>query len=189
MGKKLVMAQKRGETRALCLGVAMVVCAAITYYILGTTVLPLYQKSVWTQESTCHLVETNIKDQEELEGRKVPQYPCLWVNVSAVGRWAMLYHTEDTRDQNQQEKKNYVKVEKKQAMCSRSNSFPTGNGNGETSGRQSALRGFVLFFKPLSPQLPLHRPWIPSPVENRAACEDPADCLGDSPAGRGQGVF
>ncbi|XP_032770185.1 calcium-activated potassium channel subunit beta-1 [Rattus rattus] len=102
MGKKLVMAQKRGETRALCLGVAMVVCAAITYYILGTTVLPLYQKSVWTQESTCHLIETNIKDQEELEGRKVPQYPCLWVNVSAVGRWAMLYHTEDTRDQNQQ---------------------------------------------------------------------------------------
>ncbi|XP_003473247.1 calcium-activated potassium channel subunit beta-1 [Cavia porcellus] len=102
MGKKLVMAQKRGETRALCLGVAMVVCAVITYYILGTTVLPLYQKSVWTQESTCHLIETNIRDQEELEGKKVPQYPCLWVNVSAVGKWAVLYHTEDTRDQNQQ---------------------------------------------------------------------------------------
>ena len=44
MGKKLVMAQRRGETRALCLGVAMVVGAVITYYILGTTVLPLYQK-------------------------------------------------------------------------------------------------------------------------------------------------
>ncbi|XP_044891627.1 calcium-activated potassium channel subunit beta-1 isoform X1 [Felis catus] len=102
MGKKLVMAQKRGETRALCLGVAMVVCAVIAYYILGTTMLPLYQKSVWTQESTCHLIETNIRDQEELEGKKVPQYPCLWVNVSAVGRWAVLYHTEDTRDQNQQ---------------------------------------------------------------------------------------
>ncbi|XP_019305823.1 calcium-activated potassium channel subunit beta-1 isoform X2 [Panthera pardus] len=58
--------------------------------------------SVWTQESTCHLIETNIRDQEELEGKKVPQYPCLWVNVSAVGRWAVLYHTEDTRDQNQQ---------------------------------------------------------------------------------------
>lgn len=58
--------------------------------------------SVWNQESTCHLIETNIRDQEELEGKKVPQYPCLWVNVSAVGRWAVLYHTEDTRDQNQQ---------------------------------------------------------------------------------------
>ncbi|XP_004696837.1 calcium-activated potassium channel subunit beta-1 [Echinops telfairi] len=102
MGKKLVMAQKRGETRALCLGVAMVVCAVISYYILGTTVLPLYQKSVWTQESMCHLIETNIRDQEELGGKKVPQYPCLWVNVSTAGRWAMLYHTEDTRDQNQQ---------------------------------------------------------------------------------------
>lgn len=70
-----------------CLFVCMCVCC-----------LP----SVWTQESICHLIETHIKDQEELEGKKVSQYPCLWVNVSAVGRWAMLYHTEDTRDQNQQ---------------------------------------------------------------------------------------
>ena len=57
---------------------------------------------MWTQESTCHLIETNIRDQEELEGKRVPQYPCLWVNVSSVGRWAVLYHTEDTRDQNHQ---------------------------------------------------------------------------------------
>lgn len=57
---------------------------------------------MWTQKSTCHLIETNIREQEELEGKKVPQYPCLWVNVSAVGRWAVLYHTEDTRDRNQQ---------------------------------------------------------------------------------------
>lgn len=102
MGKKLVMAQKRGETRALCLGVAMVVCAAITYYILGTSLLPLHQRSVWTQRSTCQLLETHIRDQEELKGKKVPRYPCLWVNVSAVAGWAVLYHTEDTRDQNQQ---------------------------------------------------------------------------------------
>ncbi|XP_069931081.1 calcium-activated potassium channel subunit beta-1 isoform X2 [Oryctolagus cuniculus] len=58
--------------------------------------------SVWTQESLCRLIETNIRDQEELEGKKVPQYPCLWVNVSAVGKWAVLYHTEETRDRNQQ---------------------------------------------------------------------------------------
>lgn len=102
MGKKLVMAQKRGETRALCLGAAMVVCAVIAYYILCTTLLPLYEKSVWTEKSMCQLIETNIRDQEELEGKKVAQYPCLWVNVSAVGRWAVLYHTEDTRDKNQQ---------------------------------------------------------------------------------------
>ena len=58
--------------------------------------------SVWTQESTCHLIETKIWDQEELEGKKVAQYPCLWVNVSTRGHWAVLYHTEDTWDQNQQ---------------------------------------------------------------------------------------
>ncbi|XP_057585319.1 calcium-activated potassium channel subunit beta-1 [Hippopotamus amphibius kiboko] len=102
MGKKLVMAQKRGETRALCLGVAMVVCAVITYYILCTTMLPLHQKSVWTQETMCHLIDTDIRDQELLEGKRVPQYPCLWVNVSSMGRSAVLYHTENTRDRNKQ---------------------------------------------------------------------------------------
>lgn len=102
MGKKLVTAQKRGETRALCLGVAMVVTAAITYYILGTTLLPRHCHSVWTQKSTCHLIETHIRDQEELEGKTVPRYPCLWVNVSAVDGWAVLYYTEDTWNQNNQ---------------------------------------------------------------------------------------
>ncbi|XP_037655071.1 calcium-activated potassium channel subunit beta-1 isoform X2 [Choloepus didactylus] len=84
MGKKLVMAQKRGETRALCLGVAMVACAAITYYILATTVLPLYQKSVWTQESTCRLIESSIRDQEELEGRKCSYIPGSLDNYQAA---------------------------------------------------------------------------------------------------------
>ncbi|XP_038596338.1 calcium-activated potassium channel subunit beta-1 [Tachyglossus aculeatus] len=102
MGKKLVTAQKRGETRALCLGVVMVFGSVIAYYILGTTLLPLYQKSVWSQVSKCHLIEADIKDQEELAGRSVPQYPCLWVNVTALGKWAMLYHTEETKEKNHQ---------------------------------------------------------------------------------------
>ncbi|XP_068958378.1 calcium-activated potassium channel subunit beta-1 [Petaurus breviceps papuanus] len=100
MGKNLVTAQIRGETRALCLGAVMVVCSAITYYILGTTVLPLHQKSVWSRESICHLIETDIRDHEKLDGKKVPQYPCLWVNVSAIGKSAILYHTEETKEKN-----------------------------------------------------------------------------------------
>ncbi|XP_072487050.1 calcium-activated potassium channel subunit beta-1 isoform X2 [Notamacropus eugenii] len=100
MGKNLVTAQIRGETRALCLGAVMVVCSAITYYILGTTVLPLHQKSVWSKASICHLIETDIRDHEKLDGKKVPQYPCLWVNVSAIGKSAILYHTEETKEKN-----------------------------------------------------------------------------------------
>ncbi|XP_074148145.1 calcium-activated potassium channel subunit beta-1 isoform X2 [Sminthopsis crassicaudata] len=102
MGKNLVTAQIRGETRALCLGALMVVCSAITYYILGTTVLPLYHKSVWTKISSCHLIEADIRDHEKLDGKKVPQYPCLWVNVSATGKSAILYHTEETKEKNRQ---------------------------------------------------------------------------------------
>lgn len=71
MGKKLVMAQKRGETRALCLGVAMVVCAAITYYILGTTVLPLYQKR-YGPPHCLHLPALPLTHHSSLERPGIP---------------------------------------------------------------------------------------------------------------------
>ncbi|XP_044517630.1 calcium-activated potassium channel subunit beta-1 [Gracilinanus agilis] len=102
MGKNLVTAQIRGETRALCLGTVMVVCSAITYYILGTTMLPLFHKSVWTEVSVCHLIEADIRDHEKLDGKKVPQYPCLLVNVSTIGKLTILYHTEETKEKNSQ---------------------------------------------------------------------------------------
>ncbi|XP_074068540.1 calcium-activated potassium channel subunit beta-1 isoform X3 [Macrotis lagotis] len=102
MGKNLVTAQIRGESRALCLGAVMVVCSAITYYILGTTVVPLHHKSVWSKISKCQLIEADIRDHERLDGKKVPQYPCLWVNVSAIGKSVILYHTEETIEKNNQ---------------------------------------------------------------------------------------
>uniref|UniRef100_A0A4X2JS95 Calcium-activated potassium channel subunit beta n=1 Tax=Vombatus ursinus TaxID=29139 RepID=A0A4X2JS95_VOMUR len=57
---------------------------------------------VWTKVSNCHLIEIDIREHEKLEGKKVPQYPCLWVNVSAIGKSAILYHTEETKEKNHQ---------------------------------------------------------------------------------------
>ena len=44
LGKKLVTAQKRGETRALCLGLGMVACSMMIYFFIGITIVPFYTK-------------------------------------------------------------------------------------------------------------------------------------------------
>ncbi|XP_053812564.1 calcium-activated potassium channel subunit beta-1 isoform X2 [Vidua chalybeata] len=78
LGKKLVTAQKRGETRALCLGLGMVACSMMMYFFIGITIVPFYSKSVWTTETVCKV----------------------WVNLTASGQEVMLYHTEDTLERN-----------------------------------------------------------------------------------------
>ncbi|NWT79993.1 KCMB1 protein, partial [Lanius ludovicianus] len=108
LGKKLVTAQKRGETRALCLGLGMVACSMMMYFFIGITIVPFYTKSVWTTETVCKVLKTNIKDNvfcphnEGSEDEENFPYPCLqvWVNVTASGQEVMLYQTEDTLERN-----------------------------------------------------------------------------------------
>ncbi|KAJ6668039.1 hypothetical protein lerEdw1_016360 [Lerista edwardsae] len=108
LGKKLVMAQKRGETRALCLGLGMVACSMIMYFFIGITIMPLYKRSVWTKKSVCKLIEAGIKEKvhffcnESSSDENTFHYPCLdvQVNLTALGQVVMLYHTEETIDKN-----------------------------------------------------------------------------------------
>uniref|UniRef100_A0A8C5UEY6 Potassium calcium-activated channel subfamily M regulatory beta subunit 1 n=1 Tax=Malurus cyaneus samueli TaxID=2593467 RepID=A0A8C5UEY6_9PASS len=108
LGKKLVTAQKRGETRALCLGLGMVACSMMMYFFIGITIVPFYTKSVWTTETVCKVLKTNIKDKvfcpnsEGSEDGEIFPYPCLqvWVNLTASGQEVMLYQTEDTLEKN-----------------------------------------------------------------------------------------
>ncbi|NWH52063.1 KCMB1 protein, partial [Fregata magnificens] len=108
LGKKLVTAQKRGETRALCLGLGMVTCSMMMYFFIGITIVPFYTKSVWTTETMCKVLKANIKDKvlcpnsKGSEDEDIFPYPCLqvWVNLTASGQEVMLYQTEDTLERN-----------------------------------------------------------------------------------------
>ncbi|NXU56970.1 KCMB1 protein, partial [Turnix velox] len=108
LGKKLVTAQKRGETRALCLGLGMVACSMMMYFFIGITIVPFYTKSVWTMESVCKVLKVNIMDKvlcpssEGSEDEDSFPYTCLqvWVNLTASGQEVMLYQTEDTVEKN-----------------------------------------------------------------------------------------
>uniref|UniRef100_A0A8D0B0S2 Potassium calcium-activated channel subfamily M regulatory beta subunit 1 n=1 Tax=Salvator merianae TaxID=96440 RepID=A0A8D0B0S2_SALMN len=106
--KKLVTAQKRGETRALCLGLAMVVCSGMMYFFIGVTIVPSYSKSVWTKEAVCRLIKASIKEKVHCsfnEGSGDENnfyYPCLevYVNLTVLGQMVMLYNTEETVARN-----------------------------------------------------------------------------------------
>ncbi|XP_067422851.1 calcium-activated potassium channel subunit beta-1 [Emydura macquarii macquarii] len=108
LGKKLVTAQKRGETRALCLGLGMVACSVMMYFFIGITIVPSYTKSIWTKRTTCKLLKTNIKDKVQCSfnngasDENIFKYPCLevLVDLNFSGQEVMLYHTEETQERN-----------------------------------------------------------------------------------------
>ncbi|XP_053572144.1 calcium-activated potassium channel subunit beta-1 [Bombina bombina] len=109
MAKKLFTAQKRGETRAVCLGIGMIVCSVMMFFLLGVTVLPSYLKSVWTEETICTLNNTSFKEKvccsysSNGECEKTSfYYPCLevLVNLNYSEDIFMLHHTEITTEVN-----------------------------------------------------------------------------------------
>ncbi|XP_013932042.1 PREDICTED: putative calcium-activated potassium channel subunit beta [Thamnophis sirtalis] len=105
--KKLVAAQKRGETRALWLGLGMMACSAMMYLFIGIVLVYLHRRSVWADKSECDVVKANIKEDqcssiEGSEDKYIFHYPCLevYVNLTHLGQVVMLYYTEQTVERN-----------------------------------------------------------------------------------------
>ncbi|XP_006002501.1 calcium-activated potassium channel subunit beta-2 [Latimeria chalumnae] len=104
----MVTALRPGENRAMFLGIGMMVCSILMFFLLGNTVIPSYLKSVWTEESKCMLLRTAITEKVNCSYScgsncwKTFQYPCLqvYVNLSSSGQTLQLYHTEETLKTN-----------------------------------------------------------------------------------------
>ncbi|KAK6483959.1 calcium-activated potassium channel subunit beta-2-like isoform X1 [Huso huso] len=106
--RKTVTALKAGEDRAIFLGLTMIMCSMMLYFILGITILRSYMESVWTEESWCTVLNSsNIGDMtctfscgSDCYG--VSKYPCLQVFVilNSSGEVYRLSHTEETLEIN-----------------------------------------------------------------------------------------
>ncbi|CAH2247737.1 calcium-activated potassium channel subunit beta-2 isoform X2 [Pelobates cultripes] len=102
--RKTVTALKAGEDRAILLGLAMMVCSIMMYFLLGITLLRSYMQSVWTEETQCTLINASITETFNCSFScgpdcwKISQYPCLqvYVNLTSSGQKVLLYHTEET---------------------------------------------------------------------------------------------
>uniref|UniRef100_A0A8C5QXB0 Calcium-activated potassium channel subunit beta-2 n=2 Tax=Anura TaxID=8342 RepID=A0A8C5QXB0_9ANUR len=102
--RKTVTALKAGEDRAILLGLTMMVCSIMMYFLLGITLLRSYMQSVWTEEAQCTLINASITETFNCSFScgpdcwKISQYPCLqvYVNLTSSGQKVLLYHTEET---------------------------------------------------------------------------------------------
>ncbi|XP_008431512.1 calcium-activated potassium channel subunit beta-2 isoform X1 [Poecilia reticulata] len=104
--KKTVTALKPGEDRAILLGLGMILCSMMMYFVLGITVLRSCADSVWTEEGTCAVINSTVTGDVNCSYScgsdcwRVSRFPCLqvYVSVNNTGRIGRLSHNEETQD-------------------------------------------------------------------------------------------
>ncbi|KAG9343584.1 hypothetical protein JZ751_013754 [Albula glossodonta] len=104
--KKTVTALKPGEDRAILLGLIMILSSVMMFFLLGITMVRSYSDSVWTEESSCTVLnatmtaEVNCSYSCGSDCWRASRYPCLqvYVSVNASGKVARLAHNEETQE-------------------------------------------------------------------------------------------
>ncbi|KAG9273733.1 calcium-activated potassium channel subunit beta-2-like [Astyanax mexicanus] len=104
--KRTETALKAGEDRAILLGLSMVLCSIMMYFVLCITMVRSYTDSVWTEESICTILNSSLTMEINCSYSCGPdcwrssKYPCLqvYVSINATGRVGLLSHNEETQD-------------------------------------------------------------------------------------------
>ncbi|KAJ8277218.1 hypothetical protein GJAV_G00072740 [Gymnothorax javanicus] len=104
--RKTVTALKAGEDRAILLGLVMILCAIMMYFVLGITMLRSYSDSVWTEETGCTVLNSSITAEVNCtyscggDCRRSSSYPCLqvFVSLNTSGRIVRLSHSEESHE-------------------------------------------------------------------------------------------
>ncbi|KAG9351188.1 hypothetical protein JZ751_025078, partial [Albula glossodonta] len=106
--RKTVTALKAGEDRAILLGLSMILFSVMMYFVLCITMVRSYSDSVWTEESSCTVLNSTITSEINCtyscgtDCWKSSKYPCLqvYVSLNTSGRIVRLSHNEETQDMN-----------------------------------------------------------------------------------------
>ncbi|XP_046714295.1 calcium-activated potassium channel subunit beta-2 isoform X2 [Silurus meridionalis] len=106
--RKTVTALKAGEDRAILLGLCMIFFSVMMYFVLGITMVRSYSDSVWTEESSCVVLNSTIIGENNCsyscgaECWKSSRYPCLqvYVSLNSSGRILKLSYNEEAHEAN-----------------------------------------------------------------------------------------
>nr|XP_023860401.1 LOW QUALITY PROTEIN: calcium-activated potassium channel subunit beta-2-like [Salvelinus alpinus] len=106
--RKTVTSLKAGEDRAILLGLSMILFSVMMYFVLGITMVRSYSDSVWTEESSCTVLNSTIMAEINCtyscgsECWKSSKYPCLqvFVSLNTSGKVVRLSHNEEAQDTN-----------------------------------------------------------------------------------------
>ncbi|XP_026781794.1 calcium-activated potassium channel subunit beta-2 isoform X2 [Pangasianodon hypophthalmus] len=114
--RKTVTALKAGEDRAILLGLSMIFFSVMMYFVLGITMVRSYTDSVWTEESSCTVLNSTIIGEINCsyscgaECWKSSRYPCLqvYVSLNSSGRILRLSHNEEAQEANPECRKDHA---------------------------------------------------------------------------------
>ncbi|KAJ7992862.1 hypothetical protein DPEC_G00266460 [Dallia pectoralis] len=106
--RKTVTALKAGEDRAIFLGLSMIIISVMMYFVVGITMVRSYSDSMWTEESSCTVLNSTIVGEINCtyscgtECWKSSKYPCLqvFVSLNTSGKVVRLSHNEEAQDTN-----------------------------------------------------------------------------------------
>ncbi|KAF3860528.1 hypothetical protein F7725_000783, partial [Dissostichus mawsoni] len=106
--RKTVTALRAGEDRAMLLGLSMVLCSVMMYFVLGITILRSYTDRVWINETSCTIVNSSIVCDVNCsyscgtECWRRSRYPCLqvYVSLNSSGKVVRLLHNEEAQESN-----------------------------------------------------------------------------------------
>ncbi|XP_030631833.1 calcium-activated potassium channel subunit beta-2 [Chanos chanos] len=104
--KRTETALKAGEDRAILLGLSMILCSVMMYFVLCITMVRSYAESVWTEESICMVLNSTITMEINCSYScgsdcwRNSKYPCLqvYVSLNATGRVSLLSHNEESQE-------------------------------------------------------------------------------------------
>ncbi|XP_028830925.1 calcium-activated potassium channel subunit beta-2-like [Denticeps clupeoides] len=104
--KRAETALRAGEDRAILLGLTMVLCSLMMFFVLCITVVRSYADSVWTEESVCTVLNSSVVSEVNCsyscgpECWRTSRFPCLHVHVTlnATGRRSMLSLNEESKE-------------------------------------------------------------------------------------------
>ncbi|XP_061099817.1 calcium-activated potassium channel subunit beta-2-like isoform X1 [Conger conger] len=104
--KKTVTALKPGEDRAILLGLIMILSSFMMFFLLGITMVRSYSDSIWTEESSCTILNSTITAEMNCtyscgsDCWRGSKYPCLqvFVSLNASGKVVRLSHNEETQE-------------------------------------------------------------------------------------------
>ncbi|XP_063056353.1 calcium-activated potassium channel subunit beta-2 [Engraulis encrasicolus] len=106
--RKTVTALRAGEDRAILLGLSMVLFSVMMYFVLGITMVRSYADSVWTEESSCTVINSTVVAEVNCtyscgsDCWKSSRFPCLqvFVSLNTSGRVHRLSYNEEAQDSN-----------------------------------------------------------------------------------------
>ncbi|XP_076879528.1 calcium-activated potassium channel subunit beta-2 isoform X2 [Brachyhypopomus gauderio] len=106
--RKTVTALKAGEDRAILLGLTMILFSVVSYFVLGITMVRAYTDSVWTEESSCTVLNASVIAEINCsyscggECWRSSRYPCLqvYVSLNSSARVLRLSHNEEAQEAN-----------------------------------------------------------------------------------------